>query len=214
MADLHDVRRDYEGEVIDAAAIVADPLGSVHAWLQQALQVFGRDANAIHLATVDANGQPHARMVLVKAITDHGLHFFTNYHSAKGRELEHNPQAAMTFYWPPLDQQIRLEGRVSKLPAAAGQAYFAARPKGSQLAAAASDQSRPLSSRDELLQRVERLTQSVAEGDVTCPSEWGGYCLVPHRIEFWQGMPSRLHDRVVVTKADDATKWTAQRLMP
>ena len=120
----------------------------------------------------------------------------------------------MTFLWAPMDRQIRFEGTVEKLPEADSAYYFGQRPKGSQLAAAASEQSAPLSSRQELLDRYQALSDKVGDGPVPCPADWGGYLLRPHHIEFWQGMPSRLHDRVVLSKSSDETAWTAQRLMP
>ncbi len=164
------------------------------------------------LATTDAQGQPSARLVLLRGIDQRGFVFFTNYNSRKGRELEANPRAALCIHWPTLDEQIRIEGQVARVSAGESDAYFAARPRGSQLGAWASEQSEILPSRETLEERY-RDTERTFEGRaVERPAFWGGYRIAPHRIEFWYGRPDRLHDRVLYVR--DGTAWRIERLYP
>lgn len=171
------------------------------------------DTAPVALATADAQGRPSVRIVLLRGADARGFSFFTNYNSRKGRELTANPHAALCFYWVALDEQIRVEGRIERLPAAESDAYFAGRPRGSQLGAWASAQSEVLPTRETLEEKyrdIER--QYEAHPDVPRPPFWGGFRLVPHRIEFWYGRPDRLHDRVVYVKQNGA--WTIERLYP
>jgi len=170
------------------------------------------DTAPVALATADARGRPSARMVLLRGADHRGFSFFTNYNSRKGRELDENPHAALCFHWVALDEQIRIEGHVERLPDDESDAYFASRPRGSQLGAWASDQSQPLSSR-EALEETYRATERRFEGAaVQRPPFWGGFRLVPSRIEFWYGRPDRLHDRVLYTR--DGEQWRIERLNP
>ena len=170
------------------------------------------DTAPMTLATADADGQPSARVVLLRGADARGFTFFTNYHSRKGRELDANRQAALCIHWVALDEQIRVEGRVERLPDAESDAYFDSRPRGSQLGAWASDQSAPLPSRETLEAQYREIEKRFAGHPVTRPAFWGGYRLVPHRIEFWYGRPDRLHDRVVYIQ--DGDTWKIERLYP
>lgn len=170
------------------------------------------DTTPVTLATSDPNGQPSARIVLLRGVDPRGFAFFTNYTSRKGLELEANPRAALCVHWPSLDEQIRIEGRVERLPSEESDAYFNGRPRGSQLGAWASEQSQRLPSREALEARY-RETEARFDGQpVTRPPHWGGFRIVPHRVEFWYGRPDRLHDRVVYEREGDA--WVITRLYP
>jgi pyridoxamine 5'-phosphate oxidase len=173
------------------------------------------DTAPVTLATADQHGQPAARMVLLRVVDERGFGFFTNYTSRKGQELDANPKAALCIHWVALDEQIRVEGRVERMSDAESDAYFDARPRGSQLGAWASDQSAVLPTR-EMLEEAYRATERRFDGQAAVPRPpfWGGFRIVPHRIEFWYGRPDRLHDRVVYTRADDASAWSIQRLYP
>jgi pyridoxamine 5'-phosphate oxidase len=164
------------------------------------------------LATADREGRPSVRIVLIRGVDERGFVFHTNYTSRKGRELDGNPHAALCFYWPTLDEQIRIEGRVGRLPADESDAYFNGRPRGSQLGAWASEQSAVLASREMLESRYREIEERFCDRLVERPAFWGGYRLTPSRIEFWYGRPDRLHDRVLYSRRDDG--WQIERLYP
>lgn len=187
-----------------------EPLAQFANWFEEARAVVPL-AEAMTLATVDAECSPNARMVLLKGFGPDGFRFFTNYESAKGNELAANARAAVVLYWRELDRQVRIRGSVERLSPDDSNAYFASRPRDSQLAAAISPQSRPIE-REELERRYEDLTRELGDADVPRPDHWGGYLLRPDVIEFWQGRESRMHDRFVYSRQGDT--WRVQRLAP
>ncbi|WP_189442837.1 pyridoxamine 5'-phosphate oxidase, partial [Salinicola rhizosphaerae] len=211
MSDLAGMRRDYEGDALAPENTPELPLPLFEHWLDQAVEHEGLDANAMTLATVDSAGSPHARIVLLKGILDGGPLFYTNYQSQKGNELAHVPKAALVFWWPTLQRQIRIEGVIEKVSTAQSDDYFASRPRKSQLAAWVSQQSVEIPDRDWLKERLARFEQVYADKSVERPPHWGGYRLVPHAFEFWQGQRSRLHDRVRYSRHEGAEHWQRAR---
>jgi pyridoxamine 5'-phosphate oxidase len=210
---LGDLRREYTLGGLRRADLEADPMAQFVKWFQQALASKQLEPNAMTLATADKQGHPSARTVLLRALDERGFVFFTNYESRKGRELEWNPNAALLFFWPQLERQISIAGTVAKLPRGESEQYFKARPKGSRLAALAANQSEPIPDRGTLEKRMAGLFAKYPGDDIPTPPAWGGYCLAPHRMEFWQGRPSRLHDRFEYLKLLDNT-WQIERLAP
>ncbi len=190
----------------------ADPVRLFQAWLKAAEESGLLEPTAMTLATSDATGRPSARTVLLKSVDDRGFVFYTNYGSRKAADLDQNPRAALVFHWKSLLRQVIVEGSVERATRTESEGYFASRPRGSRLAAWASRQSERVQSREELVQRFEQLKEEYADRDVGLPPFWGGYRLVPGRIEFWQGRPNRLHDRILFERTDGA--WKASRLYP
>jgi pyridoxamine 5'-phosphate oxidase len=195
-----------------AAPATDDPLARFVALFERAAREGAFDHTAATLATVSKGGQPSARIVLVRGVDERGFTFFTNYRSRKARELEANHAAALCFYWPWIDEQVRAEGRVARVSAEESDAYFATRPRGSQIGAWASDQSEPLASRRDLEQRYADLERQYDGSHVPRPPHWGGFRLTPVRIEFWKAGTYRLHDRTVYTR--DGQRWTVEALNP
>jgi pyridoxamine 5'-phosphate oxidase len=210
--DLWRLGEQYAGTPLDPADCDADPFVELRRWMQVAVAAELPTVNAMTLATVDERGRPAARIVLLKDIDDRGLVFFTNYESRKGDDLAAHPFAALVLFWEPLHRQIRVEGAVEKVAAAESDAYFAVRPRGSQLSAIASPQSQPIESRGLLEQRVADATREAGDGAPARPAHWGGYRLLPDMIELWQGQRSRLHDRVRYRR--DSDRWVRDRLAP
>lgn len=209
---LESLRREYEGRELVMDQMQPDPVDQFSIWFEEALEAEHTDANAMTLATADRLAQPSARTVLLKGFDKDGFCFYTNYRSRKGQELEENPQAALCFFWPELDRQVRINGEVEKATRKQSEAYFHMRPRNSQLAARASDQSSELESREELREQFEEVKNKFEGGEVPLPDFWGGYILEPVQIEFWQGRPGRLHDRILYKKT--AGKWKMTRLSP
>ncbi len=210
--NVSDLRREYEANGLRRWDLHVDPLVQFQRWFDEALAADMLDANAMTLATADADGAPSARIVLIKGVDEQGVTFFTDYDSDKGRDLDANPRAAVEFYWPPMHRQVRMRGLVTKVSREESEQYFASRPRGAQISAAASDQSQPIKSREDLERRAAEIDAQFGNDPVPCPSNWGGYRLCPEVVEFWQGRPDRLHDRFRYTRRVDG--WDIQRLAP
>jgi pyridoxamine 5'-phosphate oxidase len=233
--NLGDFREDYRRGALDRAALDANPLAQFETWFRAAAGESSQsrwrkigialfklwsaicnhrpaDTNAMTLATVDQDGKPSTRTVLLKSVDERGFVFFTNYDSRKGRELAKNPNAALTFFWPELERQVCVAGTVTKLPAVESEAYFKSRPRGSQIGAWASNQSEAIPNRAALETKWRELEKKFP-ADIPLPPNWGGFILRPERIEFWQGRPSRLHDRFHYTRSVDGA-WKIERLSP
>jgi pyridoxamine 5'-phosphate oxidase len=209
---LHRLRRDYAGKPLDERRVPADPLALFQRWLAAAIREGIHEPNGMTLSTVDARGRPRARMLLLKQADARGFTFYTNQASAKGRELAAHPEAALVFWWQPLHRSVRVEGRVRHVGAREADAYFAQRPRGAQLGAWTSQQSRVIASREALERAHARTVARFAHQDVPRPPHWGGYRLTARTIEFWQGRPDRLHDRLRYTRGRGG--WKIERLAP
>ena len=200
-------------EGLDENRIDRDPIKQFQLWFDDAAAAKLPMPDAMSLATVTPDGRPTARMVLLKQVDADGFVFFTNYQSSKARQLEINPYAALVFYWPQLERQVRVEGKVAKTSADESSAYFKTRPRESQIGAWASPQSEVISARDVLEQRAHELAEQYCDREIDCPANWGGFRLTPDRIEFWKGRVGRLHDRILYELQPDGT-WTIKRLAP
>ena len=210
--DLHDIREDYSKQALSEKECDAHPIAQFEKWLNEAIRSQVNEPTAVNVATVDANGRPSSRMVLLKEVNPQGFVFFTNYHSRKGRALAAHPYAALTFFWPELERQVRIEGRVEKLDEAASDEYFESRPYTSRIGAWASEQSEVIENQAVLVKRAAVIGLKHPL-HVPRPPHWGGYLVVPDCLEFWQGRPSRLHDRIRY-RLDDNGNWIKERLSP
>lgn len=207
-----DLRKDYGQASLNEDDVLDDPIDQFTAWFEQALKAEVNEPNAMTLATVAANGRPSSRIVLVKQFDPRGFTWYTNYESKKARDLSENSHAALLFFWSELERQVRIEGRVERTAPEESDRYFRSRPLKSRLSAIASQQSAPIASRTALEDNYEAVARQAGE-DPARPDNWGGFRLVPERIEFWQGRRSRFHDRIVYERQEDGS-WTRQRLQP
>jgi len=212
LESFESLRQDYQSPPLRTEDLDVDPLKEFERWFALSIEREPFEPNAMTLATADESGRPSARVVLLKELDGSGFVFFSNYESHKGHDLEVNPQASLVFYWAAQHRQIRVEGRVEKLSETESDAYFASRPRGARLGAWASRQSRPIESRDEFQQRLKAVEERFPGEEVQRPFCWGGYRVIPDQIEFWQGQPSRLHDRIQYQRNE--TGWSRRRLMP
>lgn len=210
--ELHNIRQEYIKEALNEENVNCDPIQQFINWMNEALHSKVIEPSAMTVATVSPNGQPSARIVLLKNINEQGFVFFTNYNSHKGKDLSENNRISLLFFWPELERQIRVEGKVEKLPFEESEEYFHSRPLGSQIAAMASPQSEVIANREVLTKRTKELEKEFEDESVPMPKHWGGYLVIPLRIEFWQGGASRLHDRLLYTKTKIG--WKIQRLAP
>lgn len=210
---LNSVRRDYSGKQLEKDLVHPDPFKQFAQWFEEAVGAQVLDPNAMTLSTVSAEGKPSARIVLLRGIENGGFNFYTNYSSKKGQDMLANPHVGLTFFWVELNRQVRVEGTVEKLSAEASAEYFNSRPRESQLAAWASEQSEEIENRAELEERYKQHEKKFEGQPVPKPDDWGGFVVKPSLIEFWQGRPNRLHDRVAYT-LETLSDWKIKRLAP
>ena len=209
---IGDLRRDYAKARLDESSVSADPIVEFARWFEEAVKAELHEPNAMTLATATADGAPSARIVLLKGFDERGFVFFTDYRSRKGTELAENPRAALVFYWPELERQVRIVGSTTQTDRTESEVYFRSRPRGSQLGAWISHQSQVIAGRQQLDERVPELERRYPGDDVPLPPDWGGFRLRPDSIEFWQGRASRLHDRIRYVRSGD--RWRIERLSP
>uniref|UniRef100_UPI0040489E71 pyridoxamine 5'-phosphate oxidase n=2 Tax=Algoriphagus sp. TaxID=1872435 RepID=UPI0040489E71 len=209
---LADIRKEYSLKSMEIDEVELNPLIQFKKWMAEAIKAEALEPNAMCLSTLGEDGFPNARIVLLKDLDD-GFVFFTNYQSRKGIELENYPKASLTFFWPEIERQVRVIGNVTKISTEQSDAYFLSRPYSSQLGAWASPQSQEISGREILDSLQTEVEKKFLESPITRPPHWGGYRLLPHRVEFWQGRPSRLHDRLCFDRAG-TSDWKIRRLAP
>jgi pyridoxamine 5'-phosphate oxidase len=210
--NIADIRKDYTLHELSESNLLSDPIAQFQLWFQQAIDAQVNEPNAMTLATVNAAGMPSARIVLLKGIEQNSFVFFTNYKSQKGNELAQNKHAALVFFWPELQRQIRIEGTVEKISEEASVAYFKSRPFESQIGAVVSAQSSKIENREVLEKAYEKMKNECQEAAIQKPENWGGFSIKPTKIEFWQGRASRLHDRLCFVYENE--NWTLNRLAP
>ncbi|MBS1560664.1 MAG: pyridoxamine 5'-phosphate oxidase [Bacteroidetes bacterium] len=213
MIDIAALRKEYSREELTESSVSSSPFEQFSRWFDEAMAAELPEPTAMTLATVSESGQPSARVVLLKGITDRGFIFYSNYASHKGQDLDATPLAALLFFWPELERQIRIEGWVEQLTSEESNAYFSTRPLASQIGAWASEQSSVVPSKAFLEQRYAEMQQRFADGTVPLPPTWGGYRVIPATFEFWQGRPSRMHDRIRYRRNEE-DGWEIERLSP
>ncbi len=212
--DVSDFRQEYTQEGLRREQLDRDPFKQFELWFQQACTANLPEPNAMSLATASVTGEPAQRMVLLKYFDRQGLVFFTSYKSKKARQIEANPQVSLLFFWIALQRQVQIAGKAVKISTAESLKYFATRPRGSQIGAWCSQQSTVISSRQILELKFEEMKRKFQQQEIPLPSAWGGYRIVPHSFEFWQGRPNRLHDRFLYSRLDSDSAWDIQRLAP
>lgn len=212
MNTVASLRKEYILQTLNKEGVDIDPIVQFHFWWGQAIKSEIIEVNAMTLATADKNGKPSARIVLLKGYDENGFVFFTNYMSHKALDLEENPQASLVFFWKELERQVRVDGSVSKISAAESDVYFISRPLGSKLGAWASPQSSVIPSREILEEKMAELENTYQDENVLRPPHWGGYIVKPYLVEFWQGRPNRLHDRIQYSHTGSG--WKIDRLAP
>lgn len=209
---IAELRRDYLRARLDETSVASDPLVEFARWFEEAVKAEARDPNAMTLATASPDGVPSARIVLLKGFDERGFVFFTDYRSRKGTELAANPRAALVFYWPELERQVRITGITSETGRQESEAYFRTRPRGSRISAWISHQSQVIASRQQLESQIPEVERRYPGDDVPLPPYWGGFRLRPESIEFWQGRTNRLHDRIRYLR--EGERWRIERLSP
>ena len=209
---LANIRKDYSLKSLEIQDVASDPLQQFRYWMEEAIQAEALEVNAMCLSTISKDGFPNSRIVLLKEL-DEGFVFFTNYESSKGKELAASPKASLTFFWPEIERQVRVVGTIGKISEKESDTYFFSRPISSQIGAWASPQSQEIPDRTVIEDSQKRLEEEFKLNPIQRPAHWGGYRLIPHRIEFWQGRPSRLHDRISY-ELEGGTNWKKVRLAP
>lgn len=210
--DLGSMRREFEADGLSREDLANHPVSQFQTWFEDARSAGLLEPNAMSLATTGADNMPDVRTVLLKYFDDNGFVFYTNYQSRKARELDENPRAALLFPWIALNRQVRIQGSVTRVSKTESLRYFVSRPRGSQIGAWVSEQSKAIRSRGLLEQKVAEMKRKFGEGEIPLPDFWGGYRIIPERVEFWQGRPSRLHDRFEYSREGD--NWRVERLQP
>ncbi|UJP64089.1 pyridoxamine 5'-phosphate oxidase [Mongoliitalea daihaiensis] len=209
---LADIRIDYSLKSLDSTDVAENPIQQFNQWFEEAIQAKVMEANAMNLSTLGKDGFPNSRIVLLKGV-DHGFVFYTNYQSAKGQELIHDPKVALTFFWPELERQVRVVGKAAKVSPEESDEYFFSRPFSSQIGAWVSPQSQEIPDRKYLADREQMYSKELSPETIKRPPHWGGFRITPIEIEFWQGRPSRLHDRILYT-LQGTEKWSIKRIAP
>jgi len=213
MQNIAGIRKEYQLQSLTETDVAPDPIVQFTRWWDDALKSKIEEVNAMTLATAGTNAMPSARIVLLKEFSESGFVFFTNYDSFKGRELQENPNACLVFFWKELERQVRISGHVKKISTTESDDYFATRPEGSRIGAWASPQSKVIDSRAVIEERLAAYQQKFADGHIVRPPHWGGYVVEPQVIEFWQGRPDRLHDRIRYSLTEN-NNWKIERLAP